>query len=194
MEREKADKADALSAGSGGSADVTFMVDTSGSMSGDPICEARNSINEFLRQLEGSDSLVSILNFADRSSWECYCERSNNKRVVADAISALKVDSKNGIGNCSVPLGEFEKKHAKEKVEGKIIVLLTDGSWTHQSSEVKHAQSLKAKGVKIYAVGIGEADYNFLSQVASDGGASKIDLSQLCDTFTQIASNIATQL
>ena len=128
-------------------------------------------------------------------SWECYGEKNvNNISKINRAIGALLVDGKNGYGTSATPLAEYGKRHAFDSIEGKIIVVLTDGEWSTQSSEIASAGNLKRKGAIIYAIGIGDADYAFLSQIASDGGAKKIDLSQLSDTFSQIASNIATQL
>ncbi len=173
--------------------DITFLVDTSGSMDEEPIEEARNSINGFLAQLGGTDAKVSILNFANSCSWECYQIGIGNRPALQRAIGGLQVDGKNGYGTDAKPISEFSQKQMFGKVDGKILVVLTDGAWGSQQSEIKAAQSLKNKGATIYAVGIGSADSAFLSQIASNGGAQKIDLSRLGDAFREIASSIATQ-
>ena len=49
-------------------------------------------------------------------------------------------------------------------------------------------------GITIYAVGFGGANESFLSQIASEKGARKIDLSKLSSTFKEIASSIATEI
>ena len=49
-------------------------------------------------------------------------------------------------------------------------------------------------GVIVYAIGFGSADKGFLEQIASEGGARKVDLSKLTDTFKDIASSIATEM
>ncbi len=170
---------------------ITFVVDTSGSMGGSPISEARNAVGQFLNQLNGIDAIVSILNFAEKLSWECR-EETNPSRVNS-AISKLLVDGKNGYGTSASPLSEILSKFGSQ-LEGRIIVVLTDGEWTNQSSETSAATSLKSRGATIYAVGIGDADSAFLNRIASQGGAQKIDLSKLTSTFRNIASNIATKL
>ena len=173
--------------------DVTFVVDTSGSMDEEPIVEARNSINEFLNQLSETDAKISILNFANSCSWECYEEKLSNRRGVSAAISQLVVEGKNGYGTSAKPLAEYASKHAFGGVENKIIIVLTDGEWGSQTEEIKSADSLKSKGAIIYAIGIGDADYQFLAKIASNGGAQKIDLRNLSSTFRDIATSIATQ-
>ena len=197
--------------------DITLAVDTSGSMSGESIDEARKSVNEFIGQLNGADAYITILNFADQCSYECNNIAINNRRTINDAVGKLVVDGKNGYGTGARPLTQVDSStdnkdsrfgggsvnsflarlkggSASSDTKIKIVVVLTDGEWFEQSSEILAADSLKNKGVTIYAIGIGDADYNFLSKIASNGGAQKIDLSKLTTTFRDIASNIATQL
>ncbi|MBR3894582.1 MAG: Hsp70 family protein [Clostridia bacterium] len=169
--------------------DVTFVVDTSGSMEGRPLDEAKKSIQEFLAQLDQTDAKISILKFSDSCDWKCYQTEISKRPFIQKAIQSLEVDG----GTTATPLGDFAKKQGFHKIDGKILVVLTDGEWEHQGFEIMSAQSLKKKGVIIYAVGIGDADFDFLSKIASNGGAKKIDLSSLADTFRAIASSIATQ-
>ena len=184
---------------------ITFVVDTSGSMGGNPIKEAQNSIRQFIAQLSGAKAQISILNFAERCSWECLREPIGSSGVDR-AISALKVDGKNGYGTDATPLKEFSAKFPASgggffaglarsvgERSDNIIIVLTDGEWSEQTSEVATANTLKRQGNTIYAIGIGDADSSFLAKIASGGGAQKIDLSKLSSTFRSIASSIATQ-
>ena len=188
--------------------DITFVVDTSGSMEDEPIIEARRSIDEFVAQLSNTDSFVTILNFADKCSYECKGVPIKDTAHIKRAIQGLQVDGKNGYCTDAQPLTELDKSFgsssfahsllsrfgSSQSSSPRIIIVLTDGEWGNQSSETVAAGSLKKKGATIYAVGIGSADFDFLSKIASDGGAQKIDLSKLTSTFRDIASNIATQL
>ena len=74
------------------------------------------------------------------------------------------------------------------------MVVLTDGIWLHQDTEINASKRVKADGVIVYAIGFGSADKEFLEQIASEGGARKVDLSKLTDTFKDIASSIATEM
>lgn len=172
---------------------ITFVVDTSGSMSGSPIQEARSAVDQFLSQLDGVDTTASIINFAERCTWECREEKNLSR--IRRAISNLVCDGKNGCCTSARPLSEIKGSiGAFDDLGGRIIVVLTDGEWSEQGKEISAAEELKRRGATVYAIGIGEADSDFLNRIASQGGAQKIDISKLTSTFRNIASNIATQL
>jgi len=170
-------------------AEIMFLVDTSYSMEGNPIRLAREAIKDFVKELDLSRFSVSIVNFADRGRFECSNE--NNVRNIGKAISSLAVETC-GIGNAETPLNSFGNKFSEKDIN-HIIVVLTDGVWSDQATEVAAAKRLKANGITIYAIGFGEADEKFLNKVASDEGARKIDLSRLSETFVEIADSIATE-
>jgi Mg-chelatase subunit ChlD len=170
-------------------AEIMFMVDTSYSMEGEPIRLARDAIQDFVKELDLSRFNVSIVNFADSGRFECNNE--NNIRNINKAISLLAVETC-GIGNAETPLNSFGNRFSENDIN-HIIVVLTDGVWSNQATEIAAARRLKADGITIYAIGFGGADEIFLNKIASDAGARKIDLSRLSETFVEIASSIATE-
>jgi hypothetical protein len=170
------------------SAEIMFMVDTSGSMSGNPIDMAKRAIRDFVREIDLSRFKVSILNFADSGRFECTYE--SNSRSIDRAISSIDVATC-GYGNDETPLTSFGRRFTEKT--NRIIVVLTDGAWNDQRVEEKSAANLKADGISIYAIGFGGADEIFLNKIASESGARKIDLSKLSETFVEIAGSIATE-
>ena len=170
-------------------AEIMFMVDTSGSMDGEPINKARKAIRDFVRELDLSRFSVSIVNFAESGRFEC----SNVKdgRQIEKAVSALETGTC-GNGTSATPLGSFGNRFAERDIN-RIIVVLTDGAWQEQSREESAADSLKSEGIIIYAIGFGDADARFLNRIASAGCGQKIDLSKLSETFVGIAGSIATE-
>ena len=169
-------------------AEIMFMVDTSGSMGGEPIRLAREALRDCLKELDLSRFTISIVNFADRGRFEC--KNENNPRSIDKAVSSLAVDT---CGTCNeeTPMNSFGNKFSER--DNRIIVLLTDGVWSDQPTEERASERLKADGVTIYAVGFGGADERFLNKIASEKGARKIDLSKLSQTFVEIADSIATE-
>jgi molecular chaperone DnaK len=170
-------------------AEIMFMVDTSGSMEGEPIRLAREALRDCMKELDLSRFTISIVNFADRGRFECRNE--NNARNIDRAISSLAIDTC-GNGNEETPLDSFGNKFS-EKEFHHIIVVLTDGVWDDQPTEERASERLKGAGVTIYAIGFGGADERFLNKIASEKGARKIDLSKLSQTFVEIAGSIATE-
>jgi len=170
------------------SAEIMFMVDTSGSMSGEPIRLAKKALRDFVREIDTSKFKVSILNFADTGRFECSYEIDS--RQIDNAISSVDV-STCGYGNDETPLTSYG--HRFTEMNNRIIVVLTDGAWSNQSVEEVAAERLKSDGITIYAIGFGGADERFLNKIASESGAHKIDLSKLSQTFVEIAGSIATE-
>ena len=72
------------------------------------------------------------------------------------------------------------------------MIVLTDGYWGNQSSEISASDAAKAEGIIIYGIGIGEADQTFLDRISS-GKGKKVDLSNLSGAFREVASSIATE-
>jgi len=171
--------------------EVIFMLDTSYSMNGDPMRQAKSAMHDFVSSLNLNHTKVAILDFADRSRWAC--DFSNDSYKLGRTIDSLDVDGPCGICNAETPLTHHGHEFKNSKA-AKIIVVLTDGVWSDQNSEIRAASKLKNSGVTIYAVGFGGANESFLSQIASEKGARKIDLSKLSSTFKEIASSIATEI
>lgn len=171
--------------------EVIFMLDTSYSMEGDPMRQAKKAMHDFVSSLNLKHTKVAILDFADRSRWAC--DFTNDSFKLGRTIDSLNVDGPCGIANAETPLTNHGHEF-KDRKAAKIIVVLTDGVWSDQNSEIRAAAKLKDSGITIYAVGFGGANESFLSQIASEKGARKIDLSKLSSTFKEIASSIATEI
>ena len=171
--------------------EVIFMLDTSYSMEGGPMRQAKAAMKDFVSNLNLKHTKVAILDFADSSRWAC--DFSNDQFKLSRTIDSLNVEGPSGIGNDETPLTHHGHEFKNSRA-AKIIVVLTDGRWDDQNTEIRTAEKLKKSGIIIYAVGFGGADENFLSQSASEKGARKIDLSQLSSTFKEIASSIATEI
>jgi len=171
--------------------EVMFMVDTSGSMEGQPLREAMKACKDFVAQIDLTYAKVSIVDFADTSKFACKSE--NNYRTIEKAISSLGSNGCGGSTSAS-PLSDCGDKFSSER-GNQIIIVLTDGVWDKQSKEQQAAQKLKNSDKRIYAIGLGDADLAFLCSIASDASnAHKVDLSKLSQTFVEIAGSIATEI
>ena len=172
--------------------EVILMLDTSGSMSGEPVAEAKRAMHGFVDtlNLEGG-AKVAVVDFADKGSWTC--RFSSDKHTISRAIDSIAIDGHNGWGNAFTPLNHYGTEF-NQKDGTRIVVVLTDGIWLHQDTEINASKRVKADGIIVYAIGFGSADKGFLEQIASEGGARKVDLSKLTDTFKDIASSIATEM
>lgn len=168
-------------------ADVAFAIDTSGSMSGTPIEQAKRSILESCGQFKNTPARFSVIQFDSQSSW--ICKDAEGERELRPAVGRLQAHG----GTSADPMKRYLDEKRLNEYGPNILFVLTDGEWCHQESAVRNADQLKSMGVIIYAIGFGDADYEFLRRIASDGGAKKVDLSRLVETFKEISGTIATE-
>lgn len=167
--------------------EINFMIDVSGSMSGEPIEEAQKALHDFVDEIGGA-AKIGILAFSDSSKW--MCKRESDPGKVHKAINSITACC-TGICNEETPLSRRGDDFGS--CDKKVIVVLTDGCWENQSSEVRAASKLKSKEITIFAIGFGSADKSFLDQISTTKGA-KIDLSNLRSTFSELANTIATEV
>ena len=169
------------------------MLDVSGSMNGDPLKKATEAIRGFVRELEPTNAKISILLFGDRCGYTCYA--TSNSHRINSGINKIEreFDQRTyGNGNCATPINtkgeDFSDKNAR-----KVIVLLTDGVWNHQVSEIRAAERLKNNGTVIHAIGFGGADEKFLNKLSSGNAGKLVDLNTLDTALREVASSIATE-
>ena len=168
--------------------EIMLMIDTSGSMSGNPIIEARRAAKEFVKEFDLSRVYISIISFADKSQYKCKWE--NKEKLIYSAIDSVNVNDV-GYGNAETPIKNNHSYFSNDC--SRVIVVLTDGYWNDQKTEEIAAERAKSDGIIIYGIGIGGADEAFLQKISS-GKGKKVDLSQLTATFKEVASSIATEV
>lgn len=169
--------------------EIMLMIDTSGSMAGARVEEARRAAKEFVEEFDLSRVYISIISFAECSQYKCKWE--NNKRRLYRAIGDVNVGDV-GFGTTETPINNNYRNFSTRDCP-RVIVVLTDGYWAYQTTEEKSAEKAMREGIIIYGIGIGEADENFLRKISS-GKGKKVDLSELTTTFKEVASSIATEV
>lgn len=180
------EKAEAEKRAQNARAEVTFAIDTSGSMSvGGRINQAKNSIAEFAQKLDGKVPLT-LISFDNTCHMYC-CHEKSASNVISASNSLVATG-----GTDADPI-EFYENNVSAIEKNRILIVLTDGEWFRQADAIRSADRVKRNGTTIYAIGVADADKAFLEKIASKGGAKKIDLSKLVDAFMEIAGAIATE-
>lgn len=168
--------------------EIMLAIDTSGSMCGERIINARRSAKEFIDQFDLKNTSISIIAFADRSGFAC--KWSKNKKELYSAIDNIENVLVGG-GTSAQPIRDNYIQFSRDAI--RIMVILTDGYWSNQAPEIEAASAAKKSGIIMYGIGIGEANEDFLNKISS-GAGKKVDLSQLTATFKEVASSIATEV
>ncbi len=137
-------------------ADIALVVDTSSSMTGLKINDARESALSFvdLIDLEPGRSQVAVVRF-DREA-EVVHELTNARALIEAAIRNLKVRSGTHIDKgLRVAVVELQSPRHFEH-NAHVLILLTDGVQTGTpGEELRAAAEVQDAGVRVYAIGLG---------------------------------------
>ncbi len=169
--------------------EIMLLIDVSGSMDGEGIREAKKAMQSFVENTDLSCSSIAIERFGQRH--DTFLSFTSDKSKILSSISKLEIDGAVGYTTEGKNLlGSLDYKFRKGN---KVIVVLTDGAWDHETNAIQEADKLKSKGFKIFAVGVADANYKFLEKIASEGNAKKTDANQLSAVFSDIAGSIAQE-
>ena len=147
---------------------ICLVVDQSGSMSGEPLENAKRAILNFIRSANHGVriGLVSFDNMAYLLS-----PVSGSHGMVSGAVDEIAAS-----GGTYIPGGISQGIEALEGESGdKIIVVLSDGQDGSDAAPV--IEEAKSRGVTIYCVGFGGADATYLSNIAEQTGGQFLQAS-----------------
>lgn len=166
---------------------VYLAFDLSGSMSGDPLEEAKKAALGFLRNSDLSHCSIGIIAFGD--SVRTKLTASQNARAIEKAIDALDV-GETGYGNDTDPFEEVLS--LLNGVDGRrFAIALADGVWYNQDEAIERARTCHSSDIEVIAIGFGSADSDFLREIASSDESSFLtSMSGLVETFSTIAQVI----
>ena len=140
--------------------EVLLLIDTSGSMAGDKVLQAKNGANDFCKSAIGRGYSTGLAVFGDRAAM--VCDPTVQDDVFERKVAALRV----GIVGCGTNLaagldlaGKFKKLNA--------VVVVTDGQPNSQKDALRSGAVLKQNGVEILCIGTDDADKAFLDQLAT---------------------------
>ena len=176
-------------------ADVILVLDTSSSMEGSKLADAKEAAVTFVRLMDltaGHDQ-VAVVRFD--SDAELVSELSRDLAAVARAIRGL--EARQGTRIDLGLLRALDELQGPRRIDGNTaaVVLLTDGIQTGaRGEELSAAQRLKDVGVRLYTIGLGP-DVDEATLIEMAGGASRYyfapgsrDLKRI---YTDVAHDIA---
>ncbi len=162
--------------------DIVLALDVSGSMNNDsdnppePITSVKKAAESFVNRL-GKNDQVSLVTFASDAvvASELTLAKSNvGAEIAALAIAPVEETGNTNTGDALLRAHE-ELTSIRHSVEArKVLVLLTDGLATAPEEEpeayaVEAAGQVKASGIDIYAIGLGEqVNMDFVRSLATN--------------------------
>jgi Ca-activated chloride channel homolog len=140
--------------------DVLLLIDTSGSMTGDKLSQAKSGAIDFSRSATHSGYATGLAVFADRAAM--VCDPTVQSTSFEKKVAAVRVGIVGGSTNLAAGLdlaGKFKHLAA--------VVVVTDGQPNSCEDALRSAAALKQKGVEILCIGTDDADKAFIDQLAT---------------------------
>ncbi|MDR3632924.1 MAG: Hsp70 family protein [Isosphaeraceae bacterium] len=161
---------------------VYLLMDASASMTGFPLVEAQTAAREFLDRCDFTHMEVGLVSFSNQVILQC--EATDNVRRLQAALMRLEPD---GSTNLTEAL-ELARQRLAATDRTRYIVILTDGYPDAPESAVEQAAAARQGGIEIVAIGMGEADRDYLRRLAStESGSIFAHAGELVRTFGHIA-------
>lgn len=154
--------------------DIVLVLDTSGSMSGNPMEETKKAAINFVNTILEEDASIGVVNYED--SAQELSDFSINKNYLTEIVADI---SSGGGTNIEAGLAEAKSMLNSSNAKKKIIVLMSDGepnSGKEGEDLIAYADEIKNDDILIYTLGFFEnmggskstAQY-LMEQLASDG-------------------------
>lgn len=139
---------------------VLLLLDTSGSMAGSKIDQAKSGAIDFAQSASARGYDTALAVFADRAAM--VCDATNDVAVLARKMARLNVGVVGGSTDLTKGLvlaGKFAELAA--------VVVVTDGQSNDNRAALAAAATLKSRSVDIICIGTDDADRDFLARLAT---------------------------
>jgi Ca-activated chloride channel family protein len=149
--------------------DLTILLDTSGSMGGQPLEQAKRVALAMVDSL-GQDDRVEMIEFSNEPTrWRAEIAQATTetKRDAASWIRALRAS-----GGTEMRSGILEALRPRHARDGALtqVVLVTDGLIGFEQEIVKEILSLLPRDARLHTVGVGSSVNRSLTQPAARAG------------------------
>lgn len=141
-----------------------LLLDTSGSMSGDKLRQAKCGALEFAAQAEEKGYRLGLVTFD--SNARLLQEPQNNPNQLRRQLAQL---SASGSTNMAAAL-ELATQRLRSQEAMRAIVLVTDGQPDDRSAALAVAERARSLNIAIITIGTEDADKGFLGQIATAEG------------------------
>lgn len=177
--------------------DVTLVVDTSGSMSGDKITTARNSLVEFINQLSNRDRVQMVLFNNQVSVLSPLTPLADKREELVRRVSGIIEGGDTSLYDAALEAyRQLEADGDPEHI--RAVVVLSDGedtssvrTWPEVLQEIgANGEAEGGNSIKIFTIAFGSgADTTVLQQMAEPTGGKQFagDPATIDDVYAEIA-------
>ncbi len=176
--------------------DVVLVIDTSGSMQGDKIASARNSLAQFVQRLDNQDRLQVITFSSDVNTLTPLSPLSDKREDITRRVSGLIEGGDTSLYDATVAAyKELEANGDPRFIRG--IVVLSDGQDTASRlsldqvmTEISRGSEEGGNAIKLFTIAFGQdADTNILKQMSEATGGKQFssDPAHIDQIYAEIA-------
>jgi Mg-chelatase subunit ChlD len=139
---------------------VLLLIDTSESMAGAKIEQAKNGAIDFAHSAITRSYATALAVFADHAAM--VCDPTNDATHFASKIARLRVGLIGGTTDLAAGLVLAGKSR-----DLAVVVIVTDGQSNDNGAAIQAAAQLKNRGIDIICIGTDDADGEFLRRLAT---------------------------
>lgn len=148
--------------------ELTFVIDTSGSMGGESIRQARNSLTVALKRLQPGDAF-NIIRFSDQTDQLFPRAQPVNAETIGNALTYVNALTANG-GTMMLPaIKAALTDHGSSKQYLRQVIFLTDGAIGNEQQLFDTIAAMRGDA-RIFTVGIGSAPNSYFMSRAAELG------------------------
>jgi len=173
--------------------DVVFLMDTSGSQSGDPLVKSKELMRRFINGLNSSDTFT-IIDFANTTKQLSPTPLANTKENRAQAMAYIdRLDAK---GGTELLNGIRAVLNFPEAPSGRLrsIVLLTDGYIGNENEVIAEVQRNLKPGNRLYGFGVGSSVNRFLINRLAEVGRGTTQVIRQDEPTQEVAEKFFRQI
>ena len=146
--------------------EMIFVLDRSGSMSGEPLRQAVNGLRACLRSLNPQDTFAILL-FDDKLDWLCGLQNVTQSTIDGVEKQLAKVDVRGGTEILPALLAALSLPVDPER--SRIVIFLTDGAASAEAQTLKEVRG-QMDNARLFTFGVGPSvNRAFLKQLAVIG-------------------------
>ncbi|NET50560.1 MAG: after-VIT domain-containing protein, partial [Merismopedia sp. SIO2A8] len=173
--------------------DVVFLMDTSGSQSGDPLAKAQELMRRMVNGLNPDDTF-SIIDFANTTTRLSPIPLDNTSRNRSRALDYINSLTANGGTELLNGIREVLRFPTAERGRLRSIVLLTDGYIGNEAAVIAEVQRELADGNRLYSFGVGSGVNRFLIDRLAEVGRGTSQVIRHDEPTDEVAERFFQQI
>ena len=173
--------------------DVVFLMDTSGSQSGDPIIKSRELMRRFINGLNPNDTFT-IIDFSNTTRQLSSYPLQNNATNRQKAMNYIdKVDA-NGGTELMNGINAVTKFPTASDGRIRSVVLITDGYIGNDNEVIAAVQKNLKPGNRLYSFGVGSSVNRYLLERVAEMGRGTVRVVRQDEPTQEVAEKFFRQI